>query len=391
MRSSRNQSTTGSPADRRQRESPKPSLERERVRPGPAAAEPPWPAEPAPQLAGPSGPETQSQCIRAGAGRGGRDRAARSRRAPPSHPLQPRCQPARQEHWGPRGGVQGVVVGEAWAAALRRDPPARASPGPPPQTGPEPAGDRAPSASSGRELSDPFPAPLPCPSPHPQLRESQTPPLDPRFETEAGTSIAPPTLGTRPFPAPRGTSRPWGVRPSISHPVPPGTRLVPQEVPGSPGLDRAGTWPGRAGPVLATPHLSPFKRFLPLCPFRGPPPALTGQLRREAPPPTPGCLGLVQATASQQSGGEEGGRNWAGQRRRRNREGQRLQVRPDGTPSMAGRVADPLGLRRFELGAPELAGAVSNVVWQKYDAICHVVLPLSLEGRHGLGHRGLGK
>ena len=46
-----------------------------------------------------------------------------------------------------------------------------------------------------------------------------------------------------------------------------------------------------------------------------------------------------------------------------------------GRPAMAGRVADPLGLRRLELGAPELAGAVSNVVRQKYDAICHVVLP----------------
>lgn len=36
-----------------------------------------------------------------------------------------------------------------------------------------------------------------------------------------------------------------------------------------------------------------------------------------------------------------------------------------------------------EQGAPGLAGMVSDVMWQKYDAICQVVLPLKAEREEG--------
>lgn len=42
-----------------------------------------------------------------------------------------------------------------------------------------------------------------------------------------------------------------------------------------------------------------------------------------------------------------------------------------GNPALSGG-----GEERVKQGAPELAGVVSDVKWQKYDAICHVVLPL---------------
>lgn len=45
------------------------------------------------------------------------------------------------------------------------------------------------------------------------------------------------------------------------------------------------------------------------------------------------------------------------------------------TPTPSSRQAGS-GEERVKQGAPELAGVVSDVKWQKYDAICHVVLPL---------------
>ena len=159
--------------------------------------------------------------------------------------------------------------GEAWAAALRRDPPARTSPRTPALDRPGTGWDRAPSTQLRTRALGP-PSCLPCPYPHSELRESQTPPTGPPVRNWGpGTSIAPPILRTRPLPAPRGTPRALGECVRLSHPVPPGTRACPPGGPGSPGLDRAGTWPGRAGPRSRPPPLSPFKRFLPLCPFGG--------------------------------------------------------------------------------------------------------------------------
>lgn len=43
-----------------------------------------------------------------------------------------------------------------------------------------------------------------------------------------------------------------------------------------------------------------------------------------------------------------------------------------GNPALSG----PRGEERVKQGVSELAGVVSDVKWQKYDAICHVVLPL---------------
>lgn len=269
MRSSRYQSPTGRPG--------RPEAERSPLNPawkgscaaGAATAEPPWPAEPAPQLAGPSVRKLKVSYVRAGAGRGGRDPAARSRRAPPSRPLQPRCSPPGRSTQGRQGGVEGVG-GKPGLQPLAETRPPAPHPGPPPQTGPEPAGTARQAPSSGRELSDPLPA---SPAPPRTLNfGNPRPPATglPVRNWGPGTSIAPPILRTRPLPAPRGTPRALGecVRLSLT-PVPPGTRACPPGGPGSPGLDRAGTWPGRAGPRSRPPPLSPFKRFLPLCPFGG--------------------------------------------------------------------------------------------------------------------------
>ncbi|CAI9165371.1 unnamed protein product [Rangifer tarandus platyrhynchus] len=181
-----------------------------------------------------------------------------------------RCSPPRRSTRGRQGGVEGVVVGEAWAAALRRDPPARPSPRTPAPDRPGTGWDRAPSAQLRTRALGP-PSCLPCPSPHPELREPQTPShWTPSSELGTGDLYSTPDPENQTSPrSPRDAPGPWGVRPSVSHPVPPGTRARPPGGPGSPGLDRAGTWPGRAGPRSRPPPLSPFKRFLPLCPFGG--------------------------------------------------------------------------------------------------------------------------
>lgn len=150
--------------------------------------------------------------------------------------------------------------GEAWAAALRRDPPARTSPRTPALDRPGTGWDRAPSTQLRTRALGP-PSCLPCPYPHSELRESQTPPTGPPVRNWGpGTSIAPPILRTRPLPAPRGTPRALGecVRLSLT-PSLPGPGLVRQEVQAH--LGWTGRGPGRAGPgrVLALRRSRPLR------------------------------------------------------------------------------------------------------------------------------------
>lgn len=82
---------------------------------------------------------------------------------------------------------------------------------------------------------------------------------------------------------------------------------------------------------------------------------------------------MAQATANRRGGGED----WARDRERRNREGAGAAgaARP-GRLVLGSRVLTPGVQGRVEQGAPGLASMVFDVIWQKYDAICHVVLPL---------------
>lgn len=153
-----------------------------------------------------------------------------------------------------------MVVGEAWAAALRRDPPARASPRTPAPDRPGTGWDRAPSAQLRTRALGPLSC-LPCPSPHPELRESQTTPRwtpssklgtrdlysapDPENQTFPGFPRDAPALGEC-------------VRLSLT-PSLPGPGLVPQEVQAH--LGWTGRGPGRAGPgrVLALRRSRPLR------------------------------------------------------------------------------------------------------------------------------------
>lgn len=92
---------------------------------------------------------------------------------------------------------------------------------------------------------------------------------------------------------------------------------------------------------------------------------------------------MVQTTANRRGG-------WAGEWERRSREGAGAAgaagpLRPArDNPALRGR-----GEEKVKQAAPELAGVVSDVKWQKYDAICHVVLPL--RARKGVGGELLGR
>ena len=138
-----------------------------------------------------------------------------------------------------------------WAAALSRDPPARASPRTPAPDRPGTGWDRAPSTQLRTRALGP-PSCLPCPSPHSELRESQTP----RHWTpssELGTrnlySAPDPENQTSPR-SPRDAPGPWGVRPSVSHPR-------PSRDPGLSARRSRLTWAGQGGD-LAGPGRAAF-------------------------------------------------------------------------------------------------------------------------------------
>lgn len=209
--------------------------------------EPPGRQSRLPQLAGPSVRKLKVSYVRAGAGRGGQDRAARSRRArlPPAPAA--RCGPPGRARRAHRAGF-GVVVGEAWAAALRRDPPA-----PHPDPRPRQAGtgwDRAPALAPDASSRTPF---LPPPAPPRTLNfgNPPDPPLDPQFG-KLGTrdlySAPDPEPDLSPLPAGPG---PWECVPSVSPRPSPGPGLVPQEVQAH--LGWTGQGPGRAGPGAFSP------------------------------------------------------------------------------------------------------------------------------------------
>ena len=163
MRYSRNQSPTGRPG--------RPEAERSPLNPawkgscaaGAATAEPPWPAEPAPQLAGPSVRKLKVSYVRAGAGRGGRDPAARSRRAPPSRPLQPRCSPPGRSTQGRQGGVEGVG-GSLGCSPSQRPARPRLTPDPSPGQAWNRLGQRAKHPAPDASSRTPFLPPLPLPA-----------------------------------------------------------------------------------------------------------------------------------------------------------------------------------------------------------------------------------
>lgn len=162
----------------------------------------------------------------------------------PSHsPLGP------QEH----AGAQGGAGGPAWGCAAAQ----------------RPAADEHAQDSTSRASY--------C-MPSPELRTPSTL----RLQNPWGPQVWSMQLGTFRTPAgdpcvPRfaapGTARVLGS--GLLGPAP-----CPSQAPGPPpkavqahlgctGQGPAGTWPGRAGPRPRSPRLSPFKRFLPLCPAGG--------------------------------------------------------------------------------------------------------------------------
>lgn len=163
--------------------------------------------------------------------------------SPSHHPLGP------QEH----AGAQGGAGGSAWGCAAAQ----------------RPAADEHPQDSrSGASY---------C-TPSPELRTPSTlrlqNPWGPQvwsmqlrtFSTLAGDPV---TLGSQ-LPGQPGS---LGAGFWVLHLVPPRHRGHPLRRSrltwAAQDRDLAGTWPGRAGPRPRSPRLSPFKRFLPLCPAGG--------------------------------------------------------------------------------------------------------------------------
>lgn len=214
------------------------------------------------------GPETQSQLRkgRSGARGSGPGEHLPLRAARPPAPAGAAA--ARQEHAGPTGrgwGPFGCTTPQRPASGTRtRDPR-------PTQAGGRLAPPEARvqlGTSSGPELLD-LVSCRRCPSLHPELRDTQAR-LDPWFGLWNPGPQTPPSLTLRPWSLHyRDVPGLWEWVHLSPNPSLPGTRGRPLGGPGSPGPDPEGTWPGRAGPRPRAPPLSPFKRFLPLCPAGG--------------------------------------------------------------------------------------------------------------------------
>ena len=186
---SRNQSTTERPGRLETERSPLDQAWKAACAARAATGEPPWRAEPAPQLTGPSVRKLKVSYVRAGAGRGALGPGAPSRCTPPARPLSRRCSWPGRSTRGPTGRGCGGGWGAGLQHSLETRPPAP-NPGPPTQTSPGPAGTAsAKSPSPDASSRTPFPSPLPLPA----LRTSRRPgPSGPPVRNlEPGTPRAP--------------------------------------------------------------------------------------------------------------------------------------------------------------------------------------------------------
>lgn len=152
MRASRNPSRTQRPGRPETEGSPLDQAWQGVCGAGAVTGGPPWRAEPAPQLAGPSVRKLKVSYIRARAGRGAPGPVAPSRCAPPARRLRPPPLQPRQKHAGPgRAGLGGGLGLRRSAENRPRGP----NPGPLPQTAR--TSQDLDVSSSGPEIPDPSP------------------------------------------------------------------------------------------------------------------------------------------------------------------------------------------------------------------------------------------
>lgn len=165
MRASRNPRQTEGPGRPETNTSPLDQAWKGACGAGAATGGPPWRAEPAPQLAGPSVRKLKVSYVRAGAGRGAPGPGAPSRCAPPARSGRLCNGPGRSMR-GRQGGAGGALGLHHSAETRPWDP----NPEPQPHTGRGPAGTTSGKSPARDQLrtrapGSPLLSPVPLPAP----------------------------------------------------------------------------------------------------------------------------------------------------------------------------------------------------------------------------------